>query len=66
MATTLLYPRAPKEELVKQFVGKSIEDVATPAAMLDLSQVRRNCNRMLSACESLGFGWRAHIKTHKV
>jgi D-serine deaminase-like pyridoxal phosphate-dependent protein len=66
MATALLYPLASKEELVKQFMGKSIGEVATPAAILDLSKVRKNCNRMLSACESLGFGWRAHIKTHKV
>jgi D-serine deaminase-like pyridoxal phosphate-dependent protein len=66
MATTLLYPLASKEELLKQFMGKSIGEVATPAAILDLSKVRKNCNRMLSACESLGFDWRAHIKTHKV
>jgi len=66
MATTSFYPLSTKEELVKQFVGKSIKDVATPAAVLDLSKLRVNCNRMLEACESTSFGWRAHIKTHKV
>jgi hypothetical protein len=66
MATTTLYPLATKEELIKQFVGESLKDVATPAAVLDLSKLKNNCNRMLEAVDSLKFGWRAHIKTHKV
>lgn len=66
MATTSLYPLSAKENLKKQFVGKSIKDVAVPAAVLDLGKVKNNCNRMLEAVESLDFGWRAHIKTHKV
>ncbi|KAL5314521.1 hypothetical protein ACEPPN_017161 [Leptodophora sp. 'Broadleaf-Isolate-01'] len=65
MATTSLYPLSAKENLKKQFVGKSIKDVAVPAAVLDLGKVKNNCNRMLEAVESLDFGWRAHIKTHK-
>ena len=66
MATTMLYPLSIKEELVKKFVRKSLKDVATPAAVLDLSKVKNNCNRLLEAVDSLNFGWRAHIKTHKV
>jgi len=66
METTFLYPLAEKEQLRKQFVGKSIKDVDTPAAILDLSKVQKNCSRMLEACELLKMGWRAHIKTHKV
>ncbi|KAH6663188.1 putative serine dehydratase domain-containing protein [Halenospora varia] len=65
MATTSLYPVATKEELQKLFVGKSLKDVATPAAVLDISKLKSNCNRMLEAVDSLNFGWRAHIKTHK-
>ncbi|KAK0115638.1 hypothetical protein ONS96_014085 [Cadophora gregata f. sp. sojae] len=65
MATTSLYPLSIKEDLRKQFVGKSIKDVAVPAAVLDLGKVKNNCNRMLEAVESLDFSWRAHIKTHK-
>ncbi|KAH7336596.1 putative serine dehydratase domain-containing protein [Rhexocercosporidium sp. MPI-PUGE-AT-0058] len=65
MATTSLYPLSIKEDLKKQFIGKSIKDVAVPAAVLDLGKVKNNCNRMLEAVESLDFGWRAHIKTHK-
>ncbi|RDL33287.1 uncharacterized protein BP5553_08726 [Venustampulla echinocandica] len=60
-----LYPLPAKEALKEEFVGKSLNDVATPAAVLDLSKVKSNCNRMLEAVEALGFGWRVHIKTHK-
>ena len=66
MGSTSLYPLSMKEELVKKYVWKSIQDVPTPAAVLDLSKVKRNCDRMLKACEEVDFGWRAHIKTHKV
>lgn len=66
MATASLYPLATKEELRKQFVGKNLKDVATPAAVLDISKVKQNCEAMLEAAEELKFGWRAHIKTHKV
>ena len=66
MATTSLYPPADKEYLRSKFVGKSLKDVDAPAAILDLRKLRKNCGRMLEACESLDIGWRAHIKTHKV
>jgi D-serine deaminase-like pyridoxal phosphate-dependent protein len=66
MATTSLYPLSSKEELVNIYVGKSLKDIPAPAAVLDLSKLRNNCGRMLEACEQLDFGWRAHIKTHKV
>jgi hypothetical protein len=66
MATTSSYPLSRKEELIKRYVGKSLKDVPTPAAVLDLSKLKNNCNRMLEACDQLDFGWRAHIKTHKV
>ncbi|OBT69970.1 hypothetical protein VE03_00546 [Pseudogymnoascus sp. 23342-1-I1] len=52
-------------KLVKQFVGTSLHDAPVPSAVLDLSKVKRNCDRMLEAVDALGFGWRAHIKTHK-
>ena len=66
MATNLLYPSLTKQDLQKVFVGKSIKDVPTPAVVLDISKVKRNCDDMLQAVHGLGFGWRAHIKTHKV
>lgn len=47
-------------------MGKRIEDLPTPAAILDERVLRRNCERMLQATETLGIGFRPHVKTHKV
>lgn len=61
-----LYPIVSKDRLIKEYVGNSIKDVQSPSAVIDLAKVKRNCRLMLEASEQLGFGWRAHIKTHKV
>lgn len=61
-----LYPNPSHELLRERFLGKSLRDVETPAAVIDLSIVKRNCQKMLDAVDELGFSWRAHIKTHKV
>lgn len=66
MSSTVFYPTSPKEALAALYVGKSIRDVPTPAAVIDVAAARRNCERMLQACKSLDLGWRAHVKTHKV
>jgi D-serine deaminase-like pyridoxal phosphate-dependent protein len=66
MATTSFYPLASIEDLKKHFVGKSLKNVNSPAAVLDIDKIRHNCSRMLDAVDKLAFGWRAHIKTHKV
>ena len=55
-----------KEYLREEFIGKSLLDLPTPSALLDLSKVKRNCARMLEAVDILQVGWRVHIKTHKV
>ncbi|CAD6441954.1 c83debc3-2c11-4e90-81bf-4aea25317828 [Sclerotinia trifoliorum] len=65
MASASLFPSASKEELVKEYVGKSLHDVPCPAVVLDISKLKRNCTAMLETVESLQCGWRAHIKTHK-
>jgi len=54
-----------KAALQLQFVGKDLKDVPTPAAVLDLAPIRRNCKAMLDATKALGLGFRAHVKTHK-
>lgn len=66
MSSLTYYPSSPREALVAEYVGKSIRNVPTPAAIINVAAVRRNCSRMLEACKSLNLGWRAHIKTHKV
>lgn len=63
MSPTLEVTRA---ELRDRFLGVDLQDVSCPAAVIDVSIVKRNCQRMLDACQELGFGFRAHVKTHKV
>ncbi|KAJ3497964.1 hypothetical protein NLG97_g1492 [Lecanicillium saksenae] len=65
MSSLTYYAASPREALVAEYVGKSIRDVPTPAAIINVAAVRRNCSRMLEACKSLNLGWRAHVKTHK-
>ncbi|KAI5276915.1 hypothetical protein E4T47_00090 [Aureobasidium subglaciale] len=60
-----LYLSPSKAALQLQYVGKSLADVPAPAAVLDLAPIRRNCKAMLEATRALGFGFRAHVKTHK-
>ncbi len=55
-----------KAALKERFVGKTLEEVETPAAVLDLAKLEVNCQRMLDAAAKLNISWRAHIKTHKV
>ena len=61
-----LFPCPPQDSLRKEFVGKQLSDVPTPAAVLDRAVVQRNCRQMLDSCKALGVKFRAHIKTHKV
>lgn len=60
-----LYPSSPRDALVSQYVGQPLSALPTPAAVLDVAAVRRNCARMLSCARDLGLQWRAHVKTHK-
>ena len=61
-----LYPSPPEAAVRNLYVGKSLGEVNAPAAILDRAIVKRNCGQMLNACRSLGVGFRAHVKTHKV
>ncbi|KAM0229959.1 hypothetical protein ACHAP5_011503 [Fusarium lateritium] len=55
----------PIAELRKFYVGKSIHDVPKPAVVLDKARIRRHCQSMRTAVDTLGVGFRAHVKTHK-
>ncbi|KAI1809428.1 putative serine dehydratase domain-containing protein [Poronia punctata] len=57
--------QSPKDLLRARFVGKTLQQVPTPAVVLDLAKVENNCNLMLRAAERQQLNWRAHIKTHK-
>src|SRR5215210_8385969 len=43
-----------------------IEDLETPALIVDLDVVERNAVRMQARCDELGLALRPHIKTHKL
>jgi D-serine deaminase-like pyridoxal phosphate-dependent protein len=43
----------------------TLDQVATPALLLDLPKLRRNCDRMLAKARSLGTTLRPHMKTLK-
>lgn len=54
------------DDLREFYVGKDINDVPKPAVVLDRAKVRRHCQSLLEAVDSLGVDFRAHVKTHKV
>jgi D-serine deaminase-like pyridoxal phosphate-dependent protein len=43
----------------------SLDDLPTPALILDLDRVERNCNRMIRRATELGVQLRPHLKTAK-
>ncbi|EEY21503.1 conserved hypothetical protein [Verticillium alfalfae VaMs.102] len=59
-------PTPDVEELRRFYVGKLITELPMPAAVLDVVPLKRHCKTMLDAVDSLGVGFRAHVKTHKV
>ena len=59
------YPLSPLNTARKSYVGQTLQDVPTPAAIIDLAKVRNNCDLMLDAVKKLGVKFRAHVKTHK-
>ena len=60
------YPKPTEEGLKLQYVGKRLSQLPTPAAVIDIAAVRRNCDAMLAAVEKIGgLDFRPHVKTHK-
>lgn len=61
-----LYPSPSQAALKLEYVGKDINDIQAPAAIIDAAVVRRNCEQMLDTAQKLEVRFRAHVKTHKV
>jgi D-serine deaminase-like pyridoxal phosphate-dependent protein len=59
------YPLSSQASLVAQYVGQRLEDLPTPAVVLDRSKIKKNCAAMLQVCQQLTVGFRAHVKSHK-
>lgn len=60
------YPLSNKGQLLAKYAGKKLADLPVPAVVLDRAKLRKNCNAMLEVCETLGVGFRGHVKSHKV
>ncbi|TFY79655.1 hypothetical protein EWM64_g4354 [Hericium alpestre] len=54
-----------KDALAKEFVGKPLNELRTPAFVIDRSIFAQNCARMHQKAADWGAGFRAHVKTHK-
>ena len=50
---------------VPAVIGMAVEDVGTPALIVDLDAFERNVKKMRELVESMGIRHRAHAKTHK-
>ena len=50
---------------VPAVVGMDVEDVGTPALIVDLDAFERNVKKMRALIETMGIRHRAHAKTHK-
>jgi hypothetical protein len=64
-SSTTNYPLSSQSSLASQYVGQRLQDLPTPAVILDRSKIKKNCSAMLQVCQALDVGFRAHIKTHK-
>lgn len=55
-----------RSQLIEAYGGLSLATIRTPAAILDLRTVRKNCERMLdTSARQWHVAFRAHVKTHK-
>ncbi|CAD6589274.1 MAG: hypothetical protein ASARMPREDX12_003710 [Alectoria sarmentosa] len=65
LTAPFLYPSPSDAALKLAFVGKDVNSVQAPAAIVDSAVVKRNCRLMLEAAHELGIDFRAHVKAHK-
>ncbi|WWD03173.1 hypothetical protein V865_001220 [Kwoniella europaea PYCC6329] len=62
---TSLYALPSKSALRAEFVGKKIDQLRTPALVVDRSRFKRNCEEVTAEAKKRGMLFRAHVKTHK-
>src|SRR5690606_8105624 len=44
---------------------KTLDELETPAALVDVERMRANLERVARYCREHGLAWRPHVKTHK-
>lgn len=55
-----------KDALVKEFVGKKLSTLRTPALIVDRKTFKDNCERVTRETEKRGMKFRAHVKSESV
>ncbi|KAI8904494.1 hypothetical protein DFJ77DRAFT_480410 [Powellomyces hirtus] len=63
-----LYPARPsysKEDLCAAYVGRELDELRSPALLVDKQKVERNCRELIDAVQHAGVCARVHVKTHK-
>lgn len=48
-----------------RYIGSTVEELDTPALVVDLEKMERNVASIMSTLRDLGVGWRPHAKCHK-
>ncbi|KAI0322639.1 putative serine dehydratase domain-containing protein [Amylostereum chailletii] len=54
-----------KNDLASEFIGKGLNELRTPAIVIDRAVFAANCARMHDKAREWGADFRAHLKTHK-
>ena len=57
--------KTPVSEVLAALVGRSVNDIDTPALVVDLDAMRRNLSRMSEFAKKHDVRWRPHAKMHK-
>ncbi|ANB11632.1 D-serine ammonia-lyase DSD1 [Sugiyamaella lignohabitans] len=67
MATfsSAFHPSPDVAALRKQYVGKTLADIPTPAFIVNRKVMKKNCDTMLQRAANMKAAFRAHVKTHK-
>ena len=60
---TALLALPSKDALVKEFVGKRLSSLRTPALIVDRKKFKENCERVTGETEKRGLKFRAHVKS---
>jgi D-serine deaminase-like pyridoxal phosphate-dependent protein len=66
MSGVLNYPNVLPDDIKAQYVGRLLQEIDGPAAVIDVAVARQNCQAMLDAADTLGVRFRSHVKSHKV
>lgn len=53
------------EALRKEYVGKSLDEIPTPAFIVNKTIMAKNCGTMLERAVKMNASFRGHVKTHK-